>query len=85
MQQIQQVMTQLQDNEQFKSLSPIQQQQIAMQLLMKQSQQIPTLPTDPQKLSPRLVSPILQEPGRLVLVTNTCTVHTSCLCKTNLF
>ncbi|KAJ8320701.1 hypothetical protein KUTeg_002288 [Tegillarca granosa] len=53
MQQLQQVMSQLQDNEQFKSLSPLQQQQIAMQLLMKQSQQIQSMPVDPQKLSPR--------------------------------
>jgi hypothetical protein len=37
MQQIQQVMQQLQENEQFKSLPPLQQQQLAMQLMMKQS------------------------------------------------
>ncbi|CAG2189499.1 GIGYF [Mytilus edulis] len=54
MQQIQQVMQQLQENDQFKNLPPLQQQQLAMQLMLKQSP-VPIIPpqTQMQNLSPR--------------------------------
>lgn len=52
MQQMQQIMSQLQENEQFKSLPPIQQQQLAMQMMLKQGN--PVAAQQPQqKLSPR--------------------------------
>lgn len=53
MQQIQQVMQQLQENDQFKNLPPLQQQQLAMQLMLKQSP-VPIIPpqTQMQNLSP---------------------------------
>ncbi|KAK3583774.1 hypothetical protein CHS0354_022810 [Potamilus streckersoni] len=58
LQQIQGLIQQLQENEQFKSLPPLQQQQIAIQMLMKQPPPL-LLPTQQQphslqqKLSPR--------------------------------
>ncbi|XP_061162750.1 GRB10-interacting GYF protein 2-like [Saccostrea echinata] len=51
MQQIQQIMQHVQENSQYKNLSPAQQKQIAMQLLMKQTTPV-MLPMQP-KLSPR--------------------------------
>ncbi|KAH3818440.1 hypothetical protein DPMN_120162 [Dreissena polymorpha] len=50
-QQLQQVMTQLQESSHFKALSPLQQQQLVLQIMAKQS----VLPAQqhPQRLSPR--------------------------------
>lgn len=54
MQQIQQIMQHMQENEQYKNLSPAQQKQIAMQLLLKQPPQPVMMPMQqPSKLSPR--------------------------------
>ncbi|XP_060073725.1 GRB10-interacting GYF protein 2-like isoform X2 [Ylistrum balloti] len=52
--QMQQVMTQLQENEDFKNLPPLHQQQLATQILLKQSAMlpVPAVQSDP-KLSPR--------------------------------
>nr|XP_022340594.1 GRB10-interacting GYF protein 2-like isoform X2 [Crassostrea virginica] len=55
MQQIQQIMQHMQESEQYKNLSPAQQKQIAMQLLLKQAPQPVMMPPmqSPSKLSPR--------------------------------
>lgn len=56
MQQIQQIMQHMQENEQYKNLSPAEQKQIAMQLLLKQPPQPVMMPMQqPSKLSPRSV------------------------------
>ncbi|XP_033763127.1 GRB10-interacting GYF protein 2-like [Pecten maximus] len=52
--QLQQVMTQLQENEEFKNLPPLHQQQLATEILLKQPiLPVPGVPTSDPKLSPR--------------------------------
>lgn len=63
MQQIQQVMQQLQENEQFKNLPPLQQQQLAMQLMLKQSPVPMVSQPQVQNLSPSRSPPTESLPG----------------------
>ncbi|XP_052212053.1 GRB10-interacting GYF protein 2-like [Dreissena polymorpha] len=58
-QQLQQVMTQLQESSHFKALSPLQQQQLVLQIMAKQS----VLPAQqhPQRLSPRYLHAKIQQ------------------------